>query len=181
MEEWGTGKIIHIEFGANWMPINEDGKRFSSQLGVLARDGQKVPLTYTSWSGMPPDVLNGIWKDVKDNTDVPDEYKHSCLKVVGNRWRDWKSRVKTRWYDKYETDEERLAITPNQVVRDQWILLVKYWGLPDVQELCETNKLSRAQGGAPHRTGRKSFARIRKEQLSVGNWSMHKCLPLFKP
>ncbi|KAM5584840.1 hypothetical protein ABKV19_004280, partial [Rosa sericea] len=35
-------------------------------------------------------------------------------------------------------------------------------------ELCETNKLSRAQGGAPHRTGLKSFARIRKEMMDRG-------------
>ncbi|PRQ27510.1 hypothetical protein RchiOBHm_Chr6g0306081 [Rosa chinensis] len=78
MPEWGTGKIAHIEFDANWMPISENGKGFSSQLGILARDGQKVPLTFTSWTAMPDDLLDDIWKDVKDNTDVPDEYKHHC-------------------------------------------------------------------------------------------------------
>ncbi|KAK9931988.1 hypothetical protein M0R45_019240 [Rubus argutus] len=169
MPDWGTGKIAHIEFDSNWMPINENGKGFSSQLGILARDGQKVPLTYTSWTAMPDHVLNAIWKDVKDNTDVPDEYRHHCLKVVGNRWRDWKCRVKTQWYDKYETDEQGLAITPNQVIGEQWKILVRYWGLPDIQEMCEMNKSSRAQGGGiPHRTGRKSFARLRQEMMEKG-------------
>lgn len=64
---------------------------------------------------------------------MPDEYKHHYLKVVGHRWRDWKCRVKTQWYDKYETDEQRLAITPNQVIGEQWKILVKYWGLPNIQ------------------------------------------------
>ncbi|XP_062019503.1 uncharacterized protein LOC133736085 isoform X1 [Rosa rugosa] len=83
------------------MPISENGKGFSSQLGILARDGQKVPLTLTSWTAMPDDVLDDIWKDVK--------------------------------------------------------------------EMCETNKSSRAQGGGvPHRTGRKSFARLRKEMMENG-------------
>lgn len=67
MPEWGTGKRVHIEFDSNWMPISENGKGFSSQLGILARDGQKVPLTYTSWTLMP-DVLHTIWKDVKVQT-----------------------------------------------------------------------------------------------------------------
>ncbi|XP_062008482.1 uncharacterized protein LOC133725289 isoform X1 [Rosa rugosa] len=169
MPEWGTGKLIHIEFDANWMPISENGKGFSSQLGILARDGEKVPLTYTSWNAMPDDILDAIWKDVKDNTDVPDEYKQHCLKVVGSRWRDWKCRVKTQWYDKYETDEQRLTFIPSQVVGEQWKILVKYWGLPQIKEMCETNKSSRAQGGGvPHRTGRKSFARLRKEMMENG-------------
>ncbi|PRQ55215.1 hypothetical protein RchiOBHm_Chr1g0322131 [Rosa chinensis] len=133
MPEWGTGKLIHIEFDANWMLIIENGKGFSSQLGILARDGEKVPLTYTSWNAMPEDILDAIWKDVKDNTDVPDEYKQHCLKVVGSRWRDWKCRVKTQWYDKYETDEQRLTFIPSQVVGEQWKILVKYWGLPQIK------------------------------------------------
>ncbi|PRQ27511.1 putative transposase, Ptta/En/Spm, plant [Rosa chinensis] len=34
--------------------------------------------------------------------------------------------------------------------------------------MCETNKSNRARGGAPHRTGRKSFARLRKEIMENG-------------
>ncbi|VVA24442.1 PREDICTED: LOC105629656 isoform [Prunus dulcis] len=82
---------------------------------------------------MPDHILDDIWKDVQDNTDVPDAYRPHCLKIVGNRWRDWKCRLKKEWYDKYETNEERLAITPPQVPTDQWKILVKYWGLPNVK------------------------------------------------
>ncbi|BFG20936.1 hypothetical protein CerSpe_072100 [Prunus speciosa] len=123
-------------------------KEFSTHLGVIARNARKVALTKVSWSGMPDHILDDIWKDVQDNTDVLNAYRPHCLKVVGNRWRDWKCWLKKEWYDKYETNEERLAITPPQVPIDQWKILVKYWGL---------------LGSAPHRTGRTSVAQVKNK------------------
>nr|XP_028949345.1 TMV resistance protein N-like [Malus domestica] len=88
--------------------------------------------------------------------------------VIGNRWRDWKCRVKQRWYDAYLTDEQRLSFTPPQVTTDQWKTLVKYWGLPNIKEYSEANKANRAHGGAPHRTGRTSFAQLKHEMREKG-------------
>ncbi|CAB4263290.1 unnamed protein product [Prunus armeniaca] len=63
--------------------------------------------------------------------------------VVGNRWRDWKCRLKHKWYDKYDTDERHLAIIPPRVVTEQWKTPVKYWGLPKMKEKGEkTDRLS---------------------------------------
>ncbi|KAM1253997.1 hypothetical protein ACFX2I_042006 [Malus domestica] len=168
ISEWGTGTKVHIDFDSKWKPIKENATRFSGQLGIIARNGQRVPLTYVSWTEMPDHVLDDIWKEVTDNTDVPDAYKFHCLKVIGNRWRDWKCRVKQRWYDAYLTDEQRLSFTPPQVTTDQWKTLVKYWGLPNIKEYSEANKANRAHGGAPHRTGRTSFAQLKHEMREKG-------------
>ncbi|KAM1365372.1 hypothetical protein ACFX13_044379 [Malus domestica] len=168
ISEWGTGTKVHIDFDSKWKPIKENATRFSGQLGIIARNGQKVPLTYVSWTEMPDHVLDDIWKEVTDNTDVPDAYKFHCLKVIGNRWRDWKCRVKQRWYDSYLTDEQRLSFTPPQVTTDQWKRLVKYWGLPNIKEYSEANKANRAHGGAPHRTSRTSFAQLKHEMREKG-------------
>ncbi|KAL6289212.1 hypothetical protein ACE6H2_006722 [Prunus campanulata] len=150
--EWGTGTKLHIDFDTKWKwkPIKENAQKFSTQLGVIARNARKVPLT----------KFHGV-----DNTDVPDAYRPHCLKVVGNKWRDWKCRLKKEWYDKYETNEECLAITPPQVHTDQWKILVKYWGLLDVKECSEANKANRALGNAPHRTGHTSFAQVKNKYL----------------
>ncbi|BBG99379.1 Plant transposase Ptta/En/Spm family [Prunus dulcis] len=95
-----------------------------------------------------------------DNTDVPNAYRPHCLKVVGNRWRDWKCRLKKEWYDKYETNEERLAI------------LSPYRPMEDTCKECyKANKANRALGSAPHRTGRTSFAQTKNK---------HAVVPYFK-
>ncbi|VVA22849.1 PREDICTED: LOC110744993 [Prunus dulcis] len=56
-----------------------------------------------------------------DESDAPEAYKFHCRKVVGNRWRDWKCRLKRKWYDKYDTDEQCLAITPPQNQFNQYL------------------------------------------------------------
>ncbi|RXH75215.1 hypothetical protein DVH24_029936 [Malus domestica] len=118
ISEWGTGTKVHIDFDFKWKPIKENATRFSGQLGIIARNGQNVPLTYASRTERPDHVLDDIWKEVT---------------VIGNRWRDWKCRVKQRWYDAYLTDKKHLSFTPPQVTTDQWKTLVKYWGLPNVK------------------------------------------------
>ncbi|KAM1022768.1 hypothetical protein ACFX2I_043654 [Malus domestica] len=153
ISEWGTGTKVHIDFDSKWKPIKENATRFSGQLGIIARNGQKVPLTYVSWTEMPDHVLDDIWKEVT---------------VIGNRWRDWKCQVKQRWYDSYLTDEQRLSFTPPQVTTDQWKRLVKYWGLPNIKEYSEANKANRAHGRAPHRTSRTSFAQLKHEMREKG-------------
>ncbi|CAB4279091.1 unnamed protein product [Prunus armeniaca] len=115
-------------------------------------------VSYPTWNDIPDDILDDIWKDITDNTDAPEAYRFHFLKVVGNRWRDWKCRLKQKWYYKYDTDEQRLAITPPRVVTEQWKTL----------ECSEMNKVNRAQGGAPHRTGRISFAQLRNVMREKG-------------
>lgn len=49
------------------------------------------------------------------------------MRSLGNKWRDWKSRLKTAHYDTHATDEERLADRDERVLPDQWVTLVSYW------------------------------------------------------
>ncbi|RXH83316.1 hypothetical protein DVH24_005569 [Malus domestica] len=107
----GTETKVHIDFDCKWKPIKENAIKFSGQLGIIARDSQKVPLTYVSWVEMLDHIIDDIWKEVMDITDVPDAYKFHCLKVIDNRWRDWKC----RW-----VDEQRLFFTSLQVTTDPW-------------------------------------------------------------
>ena len=41
--------------------------------------------------------------------------------------------MKTRYYTKYNTDEERLANRPNTIPLEDFELLLKYWGDESVQ------------------------------------------------
>ncbi|KAJ4723094.1 Plant transposase [Melia azedarach] len=65
---------------------------------ITACNGQKVPLIYVRWTDVPDDILEYIWREVQDNTNASDEYKPYCLRTVGDRWKDWKARVKQKWY-----------------------------------------------------------------------------------
>lgn len=143
--------------------IGSNSSEFKSHLGIVVKNGLKVPLTYAEWTHMPDDVLEFIWKEVKENTDAPDAYKPYCLKNAGKPWKDWKYRVKSEHYNG-KTDAERLASIPPRVVEEQWKTLVAYWGTKESKAAAEKNKMNRSQVYSLPRTGRTSFA-IKKEQM----------------
>ncbi|KAL9432776.1 hypothetical protein AB3S75_027738 [Citrus x aurantiifolia] len=161
--QWGSGKIMHLDFNSEWQVIGPNSNKFKTQLGIIARNGHKVPLTYVEWIDMPENILEDIWKEVKDNTDAPDAYKSHCLRNIGKLWKNWKSRLKCDHYNN-KTYVERIAFTPPRVVAEQWRTLVAYWGTEEAKATAEKNKTNRAQVSSIHRTGRTSFA-IKREQM----------------
>ncbi|KAM7507086.1 hypothetical protein LguiA_017539 [Lonicera macranthoides] len=128
LNTWGTGQKLHLEFNKYMQAYGPNQHHLKTHLGIIARNGEQVPLIYEQWKDMPQDILDYIWKEVEDNTNAPLEYRENCLKNVGDIWRKWKSQVKTQYYDIWETDEQRLNNKPLRVVQDQWETLVAYWG-----------------------------------------------------
>ncbi|KAK9090629.1 hypothetical protein Sjap_023806 [Stephania japonica] len=167
-DDWGSGEKLHLEFNEFMEPVGANKDKFMSQLGIIARNGLKVPLTYTSWSEVPSEVLNSLWREVQENTNAPLEYCVNCLKSIGKLWRNWKHLVKANHYLAHETDDERLSYVPPRVIDDQWKTLVKYWGSEQARNITNRNKANRELQGLPHRTGRKGFSDIRFKMQQEG-------------
>ncbi|KAK8931163.1 hypothetical protein KSP39_PZI016206 [Platanthera zijinensis] len=160
---WGTGERFHIDFDKHGLPIGKCEQPLVGQLGLLARNGFRVQLTYPRWSDLPDDVLDGLWREVQDNTDAPPEFRTKCLHIIGERWREWKHYIKRHNYNIYKTDEERLSIIPDRVVVDQWRTLVQYWGQDTIKSISATNSCNRECQGGYHRMDRSSFRSIRQK------------------
>ncbi|KAH7845113.1 hypothetical protein Vadar_033102 [Vaccinium darrowii] len=161
---WGTGKKLEVVLDTDNQPIGDTGAILQSQLGILARNGNFAPLTYTDWRApqLTP-YKERIWNEVKDNTNVPEVFKHNCLMSVSKKWRDWKDYLKIHYYDTYETDEERLNNCPERVNPDQWSILVKFWGGQCAKERSDTNLANREFQTMGHTSGRKAHCRVRAE------------------
>ncbi|KAL6585798.1 hypothetical protein OROMI_002442 [Orobanche minor] len=141
--------------------IGSNAVSFSSQLGILAKDGNKLPLTYTDWRAVSTIQKDLVWQEVKENTDLPDTYKKNCMKKLGKLWKDWKNRLKKKYYTphRYESlDSEDLTKCPPRVEAAQWPMLVKYWSSKNSKKLSKANKKSRQQVKLPARLGRKDMA-----------------------
>lgn len=63
--QWGSGKKMRLDFNSEWQVIGPNSNKFKTQLGIIARNGHKVPLTYVEWINMPENILEEIWKEVK--------------------------------------------------------------------------------------------------------------------
>ncbi|XP_073104903.1 uncharacterized protein [Elaeis guineensis] len=119
IEFWGTGQKVSLVFDAHMQPCGSNASKFKSQLGVIAKNGTYVPLTYASWTEIPQYILDHIWKEVQDNTDAPSEYRENCLRSVGEMWRNWKSYIKRHYYDEHQREENLISRPPPRVKADQ--------------------------------------------------------------
>jgi hypothetical protein len=46
-------------------PVGDTTDDLISQLGIIAKNGRKLPLTFVSWSVMPKDKLDLVWNEVQ--------------------------------------------------------------------------------------------------------------------
>ncbi|KAL2516623.1 Plant transposase [Abeliophyllum distichum] len=157
------GKKLELEWNDLMQPVGPNRDQFMSYLGKIARNGMRLPLTYAHWSDVPEGILDYIWNEIQETTNAPPAYRNNCLKSIDAKWRNWKSRVKTKYFSGI-TKEECLTMVPKEIDAQQWKILVEYWGTKEVMEATEKNKRNREQVGPPHRTGRKSCANIRREE-----------------
>ncbi|KAI8563133.1 hypothetical protein RHMOL_Rhmol03G0089100 [Rhododendron molle] len=138
----------------------------ASHLGVLARDGSLLPLTYKSWHYVPKENKERIWREIKANTDADDSMKRMLMSSTGKKWREWKCTVKKSHYRAFTNDADRLAHRPERVHEHQWRALVYYWGTRKARKKAKKNKRIRKKKTLHHRTGRKPFAVVRLEETN---------------
>ncbi|XP_028116373.1 uncharacterized protein LOC114314123 [Camellia sinensis] len=167
--DWNPGGgILHIV--PNELNQVVDGyTSLASRLGVLARDGNLMPLTYRTWSHVPKENKERIWREVKFNTDADESMKKFVLASVGKKWREWKARVKQLGYTPFDNDADRLTHRPERVHEHQWRSLVYYWGTRKAQKKSIKNKEIRKKKTLNHITGRKPFSVVRVEETNKKN------------
>ncbi|CAL5358284.1 unnamed protein product [Camellia sinensis] len=167
--DWNpSGGILHIV--PNELNQVVDGYTpLASRLGVLARDGNLMPLTYRTWSHVPKENKERIWREVKVNTDADESMKKFVLASVRKKWREWKARVKQMGYTPFDNDADRLTHRPERVHEHQWRSLVYYWGTRKAQKKSTKNKEIRKKKTLNHITGRKPFSVVRVEETNKKN------------
>lgn len=65
MPEWNSGVKIEVIFNEEYQPVDGRVAHLTSQLGIMVRDGQRVPLTFIDWTAVDESIKEGIWIEVK--------------------------------------------------------------------------------------------------------------------
>jgi hypothetical protein len=53
--------------------------------------------------------------------------KKWILRTIGERWRQHKSNLKSRYFDEHKSTKANHSNVPNDIIADQWIALVDNW------------------------------------------------------
>lgn len=59
------GTQISITTNELGEPVGPEAHKFISYLGILARDGNLAPLTYTDWRALPETNKEKMWEEVQ--------------------------------------------------------------------------------------------------------------------
>ncbi|CAI9108239.1 OLC1v1007800C1 [Oldenlandia corymbosa var. corymbosa] len=152
---WGTGEKMILELNDDNQVVGSMAAEFATQLGVLAKEGNKLPLIYTDWRALPKPMKDDVWAEVKENTNLTDVYKKTCLRRVGKLWKDFKMRTKEKYFRPHRRDKTYLlANRPGRIEEDQWPALVNYWLSKRARKISNRNKRNRKDLQMPHRQGR---------------------------
>ncbi|XP_027174484.1 uncharacterized protein LOC113774118 [Coffea eugenioides] len=166
IEIWGKPSSCHqykVRFDKDGEPIGKNKSKFTEFLGTIARNGKYAPLDVTDWREMTNDKKQDMLVLVKEKFRLPRGADFWTLKSIGKKWRNWKSALKAKYYNPNESIESQINNRDQQILKDQWRNLLAYWSLEETKNTSEKNKMSRAKKTMNHKTGKKSYAQIRKK------------------
>ncbi|XP_059592851.1 uncharacterized protein LOC104879258 isoform X2 [Vitis vinifera] len=140
------------------------GERLSSYMGTLVRSQHNVPIQVQDWNHVSEDVKEKIWALVLEKYELEETCKSYILQCCGNLFRSYRNKMKAKYYNPYNTDDERLCHRPPHLSDDDWRWLIHFWSTPEAKDISEKNKANRAKQVIKHTSGSKSYAQIRYEQ-----------------
>ncbi|BAS93152.1 Os05g0286600 [Oryza sativa Japonica Group] len=121
-------------------------------------------------------ILMAALKDVEDQLNwqmlkifrkrkfaIDGRAKDWLLHQLDGKWRQYKSNLKKKYYKANLPMERVLQMVPQTVNESQWPTLVSYWYSEDSKKISDQNQENAQNIKHPHKLGRKSFARKRKE------------------
>ncbi|EEC69431.1 hypothetical protein OsI_38599 [Oryza sativa Indica Group] len=158
------GKRIVVKCNRLGQPIGDEGGLLGQFLGTLARNGAYCPLDKMTWRKIKADEGDlTILQFVQTKFMYPPSCVQWILKSIGRDWRRYKAALKDKYFNPKKKRSALYKLCPDDVEKDQWIPLIKYWKSKKGKALSAKNKRSRSMLQNPHSAGTKSYARWSKD------------------
>ncbi|KAL2924191.1 Eukaryotic translation initiation factor 3 subunit M, partial [Bienertia sinuspersici] len=150
MAKMRPGEKLKVDFNMNGQPIGDHRATLANYCGALVKDPLNAPLyEVEQFSQIPQENKDKMWQLVLDKFDIgldddqeEEERKKKymqrrkfIMESLNKKYRNFRARLKSDYYDTEETDEDRLKEEnmPNFVDKKDWEWLVKYFGSEEFQ------------------------------------------------
>ncbi|XP_077210526.1 uncharacterized protein LOC143846001 isoform X2 [Tasmannia lanceolata] len=87
----------------------------------IARMGDKLPIDCTDRRKMLQQNKEDAWVIAKEKCAIDDERKKWAIERIGRQWREWKSELKTKYFDL------NLPCTDRRAIESQYMSLCRHW------------------------------------------------------
>ncbi|KAI7728992.1 hypothetical protein M8C21_023534, partial [Ambrosia artemisiifolia] len=120
-------ELVEEEFEVP-QPENEEdkGSKLTHFMGTLSRSGKYCPI-YKAWNKVKDTKKQTLLDFIKTKFDIPEDEEGWILQSFGKKVKNWRARVKERYYDPSLSLQKQISFRPKQVQKKQWRRLVKYW------------------------------------------------------
>ncbi|KAK2422033.1 hypothetical protein QL285_032598 [Trifolium repens] len=101
---------------------------------------------------------------------INDTTREMLKSEINERWKQWKSDLKSKAYDPSKTEEEVASVKPDsRVDLNQWRKLVHHWFSEEGQKISKINRENRAKFKDVHCMGTKSLPKLIDEKKKNSN------------
>ncbi|KAG6481183.1 hypothetical protein ZIOFF_057778 [Zingiber officinale] len=107
------GKKSTIEYDDIGRPVyNENGKALQSFIGSVVRS--MVPINIKSWPTVPKNMKQKVWEEISNVFDLAPQSEAAVMSSAGQKWRDFKNKLNSRFVWPYRDNPEKLRLPPEQ-------------------------------------------------------------------
>ncbi|KAL2904255.1 Autonomous transposable element EN-1 mosaic protein [Bienertia sinuspersici] len=175
MPKMRPGEKLNVDFNMNGQHIGDHIATLANYCGALVKDPLNAPLyEVEQFSQIPQDNKDKMLQLVLDKFDIgldddqeEEERKKKymqrrkfIMESLNKKYRNFRARLKSNYYDTEETDEDRLKEEnmPYFVDKKDWEWLVKYFSSEEFQKKSQRNIKNCSCLDAGHTARSKSFA-----------------------
>ncbi|KAL6219773.1 hypothetical protein ACLB2K_007532 [Fragaria x ananassa] len=158
------GQRIVVQLTAKGEPIGKEARNMQSFIGVLART--KIPISILDWRDVDEDEKQKIWESVQEAFVVPKKLRKSVIASAATKWRDFKSRLTSKYIMRYMNDVNLIEFPPDDyrfITKDVWQEFVADRLSASFQELYNEQVEKRKKNKYNHRLSRKGYCGMRAE------------------
>ncbi|KAL5192912.1 hypothetical protein HKD37_20G055223 [Glycine soja] len=145
-------------------------KKFRTYLGIVARD--KVDVTYENWKHVPITQKDLIWEDIQAEFDIPEasdlRTKKKILQTVGERWRQFKSDLTSKWARAADKDSvDDTVCKMYGISKEKWTQFCQSRRDPSWENVRKKAQAVQKQNTAPHVMSRGGYEYLEKNTDTV--------------
>ncbi|KAG2538550.1 hypothetical protein PVAP13_9NG425456 [Panicum virgatum] len=150
-------------------PIGKEGGLLGQFLGTIARNGGYCPIDVNDWRKVKKDSAETILQCIQTKFLYPHSCEKWILKSIGRDWRKYKATLKKKLFNPKKKKSTLYKLCPNDIDKDQWKALIRYWKSTKAKDLSDKNKRSREMKKTTHTVGTKSYARWFEDLMQLEN------------
>ncbi|KAK2421832.1 hypothetical protein QL285_032416 [Trifolium repens] len=124
--------IIIVNLDKKGQPTGQEGSNLTRFIGSMVRRKEYASIGYISWKDMPDNDKSEMLKLIEFKYEfvppINDTTRQMLKSEINERWKQWKSDLKSKAYDPSKTEEEVASVKPDsRVDLNQWRKLVHHW------------------------------------------------------